>query len=83
MQYLSKGQKNQGKNKKQAINNKEFKTLDEKIKNGEANDVEAKRFAELALIYAKNEVKDYNFSPEEQEKLLKEKWPKLGEENSD
>ena len=45
------GKNNQNK-EKQALEMNEFNTLDEKIKSGQANEIEAKRFEELAVVYA-------------------------------
>ena len=57
-------EKNNQNKEKQPRDMNEFNTLDEKIKSGEANDEEAKKFEELALDYAVNQVKKFDLSPE-------------------
>ena len=50
---------------KQSLDMKEFNALNEKVKNGESNDIEEQRLDDLAPAYVKKLVKDFNHSCEE------------------
>ena len=50
----------------------EFKKLDDKIKEGQATEEEDQQFSQLVPKMAELQVKDYQRTPEEEEKLLEE-----------
>ena len=58
------------------------KVLDEKIKNGETNEEEEKRYEQLTPLKAKQIVKGYNLNPQEQKTLLEKHWIRYTEGGS-
>ena len=55
----------------------EFKALDEKIKSGDYSDEEEKKFSDLSLKYAQNQVRGFNYTEMQQNQLFKEEMKEI------